>query len=87
MKKPTDRALAEKYGISVQTLGNYKKGDKGKQEIYKALKHWYDMPDYLGKSLLDMNKAELHKLHEYLTDSIQNDADTLQCVCDRLRDM
>jgi hypothetical protein len=55
MKKITDKALSEFYGVTSQTLYNYKKSQNvEKNNLYKAIKEYY----YLHSS----NKAaELYK--------------------------
>lgn len=39
--KPTDTAIAKFYGVSRQTLRNYKNGTKEKQRLYFAMKEYF----------------------------------------------
>lgn len=37
--KVTDKQIAEEFGVTVQTLNNYKNGGKPKQKLYNAMKN------------------------------------------------
>ena len=39
--KPTDTNLAKFYGVSRETIRNYKKGAIEKQRLYEALKQYF----------------------------------------------
>ena len=82
MKKITDKQMAERYGVTYQTLGNYKKGPIEKQRLYKALKDNYDLPDFLSKDIKELNTEELFSLHEYISKQTLSNVDTLQIVND-----
>lgn len=39
--KPTDTAISKFYGVSRQTLLNYKNGTEEKQRLYSAMKEYF----------------------------------------------
>ena len=83
----TDRQLAKKYGISVQTLNNYKRGSEGKRALYAAMRHYYSVPAGLEMDLSLLSRKALHDLHDYLSTSVQNDARRLQNIAARLQNI
>ena len=77
--------LAEFYGMDRNTISKYKKSeDTFIKRRYNALLRFYNAPDAAQKPLTEMTKEELFELHEYISDRIQNEADTLQCIADIL---
>jgi hypothetical protein len=86
MKKPTDIEIAKSYDVTDATLRNYKKGSGGKKRLYRAMKYYYDLPEYCQKEISELNRAELFKLHEYLVENIQSSIDTLQVISDFIYD-
>ena len=84
MKKITDKQIAEWYGLTYQTLGNYKRGAVEKKRMYKALRENYSLPDFHSKDIKDMSKEELFQMHEYSIDKMKSDIDSLQIINDFL---
>ncbi len=82
---PKIKDIADFYGMNRDTISKYKKSDDTfVQRRYNALLSFYGTPEFVQKPLTEMTKEELFELHEYISDRIQNEADTLQCIADIL---
>jgi len=84
MAKITDIEIAKHYGVSVQTLCNYKKGSFEKRRMYKALRDNYSLPDFVSKNIEDLSREEMLELQKYLVSQMRSNITTLEVVNDFL---
>jgi len=84
MPKITDIEISKHYGVSVQTLCNYKKGSFEKRRMYKALRDNYSLPAFVSKDIVDLSREEMFELQKYLVSKIETNIADLQAVNDFL---